>query len=41
VFTESFLRRRGHCCENRCRHCPYGLSPKRSVNRSTEEERER
>ena len=23
VFTESFLRRRGYCCDNGCRHCPY------------------
>jgi hypothetical protein len=24
VFTESFLRRRGWCCESGCRHCPWG-----------------
>lgn len=24
VFTEDFLRRRGTCCKNKCRHCPYG-----------------
>ncbi|HRN92050.1 MAG TPA: DUF5522 domain-containing protein [Ferruginibacter sp.] len=23
VFTEHFLRRRGFCCGNGCRHCPY------------------
>ena len=23
VFTESFLKRRGYCCDNGCRHCPY------------------
>ncbi len=23
VFTESFLLKRGYCCENGCRHCPY------------------
>jgi hypothetical protein len=23
VFTESFLRRRGYCCDSGCRHCPY------------------
>lgn len=23
VLTESFLRRRGYCCGNGCRHCPY------------------
>jgi hypothetical protein len=26
VFTERFLLRRGYCCENGCRHCPYGFS---------------
>ncbi|MGZ4816352.1 MAG: DUF5522 domain-containing protein [Terriglobales bacterium] len=23
VLTESYLRRRGFCCECGCRHCPY------------------
>ncbi len=23
VFTRHYLIRRGHCCGNRCRHCPY------------------
>lgn len=23
VFTEKFHLRRGYCCGNRCRHCPY------------------
>jgi hypothetical protein len=23
VFTASFLRRRGYCCDSGCRHCPY------------------
>lgn len=23
VFTEQFLLRRGWCCNNGCRHCPY------------------
>lgn len=24
VFTAVYLRRRGHCCQSGCRHCPYG-----------------
>jgi hypothetical protein len=24
VLTEVYHRRRGACCGNRCRHCPYG-----------------
>ncbi len=23
VMTEEFLVRRGYCCSNGCRHCPY------------------
>jgi len=23
VLTEGYLRRRGYCCGNNCRHCPY------------------
>jgi iron complex transport system substrate-binding protein len=23
VFTDSYLFRRGYCCDNGCRHCPY------------------
>ena len=23
VLTEQYLRKRGYCCGNACRHCPY------------------
>lgn len=23
VLTEHFLKKRGYCCGNNCRHCPY------------------
>lgn len=23
VFTAEYLKRRGRCCHNGCRHCPY------------------
>jgi hypothetical protein len=23
VFTAAYHLRRGYCCGNRCRHCPY------------------
>ena len=23
VFTEAYHLKRGHCCGNRCRHCPF------------------
>ncbi|MCU1289871.1 MAG: hypothetical protein JWN60_2100 [Acidobacteria bacterium] len=25
VLTGHFLRKRGYCCRNNCRHCPYTL----------------
>ena len=24
VFTETYLRERGYCCESGCRHCSWG-----------------
>ena len=24
VFTEKYHLKRGYCCENGCKHCPYG-----------------
>jgi len=26
VLTARYLVRRGYCCEQGCRHCPYGYS---------------
>jgi Family of unknown function (DUF5522) len=26
VFTEAYHRKRGYCCPNGCRHCPYGFN---------------
>lgn len=36
VLTEYYLRKRGYCCGNGCRHCPYekkekAISQKKSV----------
>ena len=28
VFTETYLKKRGYCCESGCRHCPYGFKKK-------------
>lgn len=28
VFTEKFHLKRGYCCKNGCRHCPYGYDKK-------------
>lgn len=31
VFTEQYHLKRGHCCGNNCRHCPYGHKAVRGV----------
>ena len=28
VFTEAFHLKRGYCCKNGCKHCPYGYDKK-------------
>ncbi len=28
VFTEKYHLKRGYCCKNACRHCPYGYDKK-------------
>jgi hypothetical protein len=28
VFTEKYHLKRGYCCKNGCRHCPYGYDKK-------------
>jgi len=29
VFTSKYLLRRGYCCQNGCKHCPYGFNRKK------------
>ena len=28
VFTEAYHLLRGYCCNNGCKHCPYGFTGK-------------
>lgn len=28
IFTEKYHLKRGYCCKNGCKHCPYGFSRK-------------
>ncbi|MFZ5972093.1 MAG: DUF5522 domain-containing protein [Bacteroidota bacterium] len=28
VFTKQYHLQRGYCCQNGCRHCPYGFKKK-------------
>lgn len=31
VLTRRFLLKRGYCCENECRHCPYDRQSKAAL----------
>ncbi len=33
VFTQLYLLKRGTCCENNCRHCPYGFEPEHKMKK--------
>jgi hypothetical protein len=28
IFTAAYHLKRGYCCKNGCRHCPYGYKTK-------------
>ncbi|WP_394368470.1 DUF5522 domain-containing protein [Adhaeribacter radiodurans] len=28
VFTAAYHLKRGYCCKNGCKHCPYGFKKK-------------
>ncbi len=30
VFTEKYHLKRGYCCKNGCKHCPYGFNQAKS-----------
>lgn len=30
VFTEKYLLKRGYCCDNSCKHCPYTYRKKKN-----------
>lgn len=34
VFTEQYLLKRGYCCKNGCKHCPYGWDKKQQKFKS-------
>ena len=34
VLTAHFLKKRGYCCGNGCRHCPYSKEEMTNYNRN-------
>jgi len=37
VFTAKYHLKRGYCCQNGCRHCPYGFRKKQQELRNGKE----
>ena len=33
VFTEKYHLKRGYCCQNGCKHCPYGFNDKKKKDK--------
>ncbi|MCS7073974.1 MAG: DUF5522 domain-containing protein [Bacteroidia bacterium] len=33
VFTEAYHLKRGYCCGNGCKHCPYGNANKKPTKK--------
>ena len=38
VFTAAYHLKRGSCCGNGCKHCPYGNSPEDRARKKKDEE---
>jgi hypothetical protein len=39
VFTAAYHLKRGHCCKNKCKHCPWGFGKPRNEEESTPEKK--
>ena len=40
VFTAAYLHRRGYCCANACRHCPYQPDGRKETQEAQNTERQ-
>lgn len=36
VFTKAYHLKRGHCCKNKCKHCPWNFGKKKRKKELTE-----
>lgn len=36
VFTEAYHRKRGYCCKNGCKHCPWKYGKKKNDGNNNE-----
>lgn len=39
VFTESYHLKRGYCCKNKCRHCPWNYGKQQNGKAGKDSER--
>jgi hypothetical protein len=35
VFTAAYHLKRGYCCKNKCKHCPWNFGKKKDKNSSS------
>ena len=40
VFTAAYHLKRGFCCKNKCRHCPWGYGKNKRKNALTKPDHE-
>lgn len=38
VFTREYHLKRGHCCKNGCKHCPWEFSKQKKENTASGED---
>jgi hypothetical protein len=36
VFTEAYHLKRGYCCKNKCKHCPWGFGKVKKLRIKTQ-----
>ncbi|MFP5470599.1 MAG: DUF5522 domain-containing protein [Bacteroidia bacterium] len=36
IFTEKYHLKRGYCCQNACKHCPYKEKPTPNPSKGSE-----
>lgn len=40
VFTREYHLKRGYCCKNKCKHCPWGFGRKKEKKTGQDDNKE-
>lgn len=40
VFTKAYHLKRGYCCKNKCKHCPWGFGQKKPRDTAKDDNKE-